>query len=611
MPYSPPVGDASLNLSGSYATPVGVVNLDLSPPGDDRNVCVGARTGGARANLDTAYDPNLLSDVVLMASDRWSEGALSPLSFLERFQDGALIPKDGLDRWQEADSAPSSHLDRWQDSVRLSGSGLDRWQEAVRESASWKDFWQPSERVVQGGVDRWQEAGFAGSGFVVHWVDLPRVTLELLPRWQESDPLHREFVEEWQDGALLAPSTIERWQEAGYPGNAPNPGPSLPDGSRGIAYPDGVNLLLCRPPASTALKLGTPPCTCMGWWNVPVKRMYRVINSCSLVRLPDLTPLPVLSMTIETDSKSWCWSLSATLMGAEAWSLIEPQSPAYLPREVQATINGHTWKFVLDLPNRSRTFNSNRVSLPGRSRSAWMDEPYDPRAIGYNAEIRSAQQIADEIIEFTGWTIDWQIDDWLIQAKRWERDNTKITALKRLINPVRGLLYTDPAEQIMTIYPEYKVASWLWEGEVADVSIPEAAILGWTEKPDFNIGYNGVYVSGTSHGVLAFIKIAGTDGAITPGQPIVEALCCDDNGVAARMRGLAELSAGGPGYTLTANLLLTEEGDTSGPGLLHPGQLVLLNCLMGMVRGVSVVAEWNEGLTVRQTITVERKEVTV
>ena len=47
-------------------------------------------------------------------------------------------------------------------------------------------------------------------------------------------------------------------------------------------------------------------------------------NSASLVRWPDLVPLPVTSMTVETDFDSWCWALTATLAGPDAWALVQP-----------------------------------------------------------------------------------------------------------------------------------------------------------------------------------------------------------------------------------------------------------------------------------------------
>jgi len=77
---------------------------------------------------------------------------------------------------------------------------------------------------------------------------------------------------------------------------------------------------------------------------------------------------------------------------------------------------------------------------------------------------------------------------------------------------------------------------------------------------------------------------------------------------ALRARGVAVLSAAGPGHGLDAVLLLTPEGGT-GPGLLRPGLLAEIAGVRGMVRSVRVTAFWSAGLRVRQAVGIERKEV--
>ena len=628
MPYTPPVGTANLNLTGSYTPPVGTVDLNLAPPGDDRSITITARTGGARAaiiagspiqvaltartggaraGMALAYDPNLLSDVTAHTEGAWQPGFRQAAGVRHRWQEADRFAPSCASRWQDGRSAVGASRNPWQVAARLSHNPRTHWQDGLAAVGASRNAWQVAARLSHAARNVWQAGLGVRASTQNHWQMPLRVVGGLTNRWQAGALLTAAWISRWQDGARLTRGWVEIWERAGYPGHPPKPGPALP---LPLAPSWGSDLFICQPLPGTALKLGRVPCPTMGFWNVPIRRTYRVINSCSLVRLPDLTPLPVTAMTLETDAKSWCWALSATLAGSDAWSLVEPVGPAYLPWEVQATINGHVWQFLLDIPNRTRAFGNRRVTLSGRSRSAWLEEPYDARVFGYNANIRTANQIAEEILAGTGWTLDWQLDDWLIPAKRWERDNTQISALKRLLNPVRGLLYSDPALAILTAYPEYPTASWLWAAATPDVTIPEDALRTWTQQPDFKTPYNGVYVSGTSHGVLAFVKIAGTDGALTPGQPLVEALCCDDNGIAARMRGLAELSASGPGYTLSADLLLTEAGDPSGPGLIKPGLLITLAGLLGRVRGVRIDARWNQGLNVTQSITVERKEET-
>ena len=325
-------------------------------------------------------------------------------------------------------------------------------------------------------------------------------------------------------------------------------------------------------------------------------------NSASLVRLPDLTPLPCLSVTVETDFESWCWGLSATLAGPDAWALVQPNP---LACEVLATINGQEWKFLLDVPSTQRSFNSDRVSLKGRSRSAWLHDPYTaPRAFS-EENAREMEQLAEAALDNTGWTLDWQLANWLVPAGRYVSHNTPIGVLMRLVNTTDDGLYTDPALPVITAQKRWPVASWLLDAETADLLIPESAVISLSQSPVYTPPLNGVYVSGTSHGALALVKIAGTDGALQPAEPLVHELLCDEAGVAARQRGLNALSDSGAGYTMDADVLFTPE-----IGLVRPGLIVSIAGLKGISRSCRISAQRaGDALQVRQTVGLERREV--
>lgn len=90
--------------------------------------------------------------------------------------------------------------------------------------------------------------------------------------------------------------------------------------------------------------------------------------------------------------------------GLEAWALVQPNP---LACEVLATINGQAWKFLLDVPSTQRSFNSDRVSLKGRSRSAWLHDPYTPHRDFSEANAREMEQLAEAALANSGWTVDW------------------------------------------------------------------------------------------------------------------------------------------------------------------------------------------------------------
>lgn len=330
-------------------------------------------------------------------------------------------------------------------------------------------------------------------------------------------------------------------------------------------------------------------------------------HSVSLVRLPDRAPLPVTQVSVSTDCESWAWALSGSLFGAGAWDLVRPQAPAYLPIEVELSIDGWVWQFVLETTSQARKFSSNSVAIGGRSRSAWLAAPYLAALSGLVEIPRTSQQIAEDSLADSGWSLDWRLPDWLVPAGLLAYSGTPVERLQQIVAPVVGCLYSDPAASILTAYPRYPLVPWLWDTHPADVGIPESALLSWSREPDHQAAHNGVYVSGTTSGVLAFCKLAGTAGDLLADQ-VVDPLISDPDGLAARARAEAVLSASGPGALIAADTLLTPHGG-SGPGLIRPGLLVELAGTKGVVRSTQVSAQWQNGLVVRQSLTIERREV--
>ena len=215
------------------------------------------------------------------------------------------------------------------------------------------------------------------------------------------------------------------------------------------------------------------------------------------------------------------------------------------------------------------------------------------------------QQLGEAALDNTGWTLNWQGENWVVPAGRYNSWNTPIGVLMRLANTTDDGVYTDPDLQVMTLQKRWPVASWLIEGEVVDVLIPDAAIISLSQSPVYSQPLNGVYVSGTSHGVLALVKIAGTDGALQPAEPLTNELLCDTEGVAARQRGLNALSDSGSGFTMDAETLFNPPTFP----LVPPGLIVSIAGMKGVSRSVKISAQWSSGLQVKQSIGLERREV--
>ena len=622
MAYTPPVGVADLALAGSYTPPVGTADLLIGYDPSLNRLITGAGealepTGLLRighwflaqasgellapiGRLEVAYDPNLLSAVHGLRVEHWQGGTVALAGLHERLQSALALHGSGLDHWQAAESLPDATISTWQDSERLAGAGGETWQAADFAANSTQPFWQSAAFVAQSGEETWQEATAASGVTQDTWRDLPRIEVSLDSHWQDGRVQSLRLDDPFSDGRFLLQTEVEIWQQAGYPGNAANPQKDAIPGP--IKTPWGTALKLVCPLPGTALKIGRVPCILIAEREIAVRSSYMSVNSASLVRWPDLTPLPCTSMTLETDFDSWCWALSATLAGPDAWALVQPNP---LACEVLATINGQAWKFLLDVPSTNRAFNSDQVTLKGRSRSAWLHDPYTPSRDFSEVNAREMQQLGEAALDNTGWTLNWQGENWVVPAGRYNSWNTPIGVLMRLANTTDDGVYTDPDLQVMTLQKRWPVASWLIEGEVVDVLIPDAAIISLSQSPVYSQPMNGVYVSGTSHGVLALVKIAGTDGALQPAEPLTNELLCDTEGVAARQRGLNALSDSGSGFTMDAETLFNPPTFP----LVPPGLIVSIAGMKGVSRSVKISAQWSSGLQVKQSIGLERREV--
>ncbi|QWQ13520.1 hypothetical protein KN198_23675 (plasmid) [Ralstonia solanacearum] len=172
----------------------------------------------------------------------------------------------------------------------------------------------------------------------------------------------------------------------------------------------------------------------------------------------------------------------------------------------------------------------------------------------------------------------------------------------RIAESVGGYVNAHPRLRTLVAKSRYPVLPWNWAAEVPDRTLPIDVVktlnLRWQEKPTFN----AVYVCGERQGVTGHVVRAGTAGDLVA-PTVVDGLITHAD--AARERGRSILADVGRQAVVTLELPML-----SSLGLLDPGLLLAVGeggkDWRGLVRATSVAAEWNESLTVRQTIEVQR-----
>jgi len=349
------------------------------------------------------------------------------------------------------------------------------------------------------------------------------------------------------------------------------------------------------------------------WHNVkriPSQGVYVMENTVSIKRVSDNAVIPAKSIDISLNWCNWCWSLSFEV-GKKGLALIKPTinpTTGIMPTEIEININGYIWRFYVERWNETRSFASDSFTVSGRGITAELDEPYALKQTYLNEEDTSAKQLAENILANTGWTLDWQIEDWLIKANAFSLRDTPIRALARIAQAQDAIMFGDMKEKVIHFMKRYKVKTWNLAGAVPDKSIPPSVMKTLSQQFIPQPVYNGVYVVGTSqHGVSALVKKAGTNG-----EPLLEQITDDlfTDTIVVLERGKNALCMGnGPFYKTSIILPLFDIG------LLRLGEIIEMEidgqATKGIVSAVRVMAEREENgvLKTAQTVEVVRWQV--
>jgi len=378
-------------------------------------------------------------------------------------------------------------------------------------------------------------------------------------------------------------------------------------------------LFACPPLAYPALVFGPTQCgvpvTPGALYYILLARVYMTAHTITAARLPDLVDVPIFEASVSADSGSYCWSLQAS-GPASLFELLAPS--AGLPAQLKLTLDGIPFVFAIDRISRSQSFGKTGVSVQGRSVTALIAAPYLRAITRNNTLARTAHQLAEDALIATGVAIDWGVGsgalanaglvDWLVPAGAFSNSGSALDAVQSIVQAAGGYLQSHRSLPTLQARHPYGMragdnpgAPWGWAAGAADIELaPDAIITSAIERQD-GPDINAVYVSGTSHGVLALVKRTGS-AADKLAAMVTDSLITRAD--AARQRGLAILGTAGNKYAVRLDLpVLT---GPSQPGVIDVGALVQVNASVpwrGRVRAVSVNAQRP---SLRQTITLER-----
>lgn len=337
---------------------------------------------------------------------------------------------------------------------------------------------------------------------------------------------------------------------------------------------------------------------------IPVQEVYIVINTFSLVRVDNSQTIDALSFEASIDASSWVWSWSATIPASQLARVASPELGEFV--ELLATVNGTGLRLVVERYSRDRSFGQASVKVSGRGRAAWLADPHSPIQTVMNTEARTANQLLVDALTVNGvsigWGVDWQLEDWSVQAGAWSQTGAYIEAAIRIAESGGGYVQADRIAQTLHVLPYYPRMPHLWSLEPLDLTLPDAVCITegieWLDKPP----YNAVYIVGGEGGRQDLVKRTGTAGdrlAPTVVDPLATATAMT------RQRGIRVLGDTGRQALITVSLPVL-----AATGIITPGTLIEYTeqgvTRRGLSRSVSVNVQFP---TARQTIKVETHEL--
>ncbi len=598
MAYTPPSGNAiALNFSGAYSPPAGgSLTLNFGVDAEYLPVQSGMNAGTRIPWNDAPKKERHLTS-------RYRDSALLPRHIRALFDRPVMKDRQGRYPWNSTPSHDLHNRIPWGDLPEADHDMRAPWGQVFATDRQARASWDPLA---------WIDALWGSP-----WASPPALDCQTRVGYDDTIlPADRGITAGWNDPRIVDEHTMTQWGDQVY---------------QTICYPDyqpDPALNFEKLLANTTSELyftrhsGDPRCTTRqpgGWRDAypsfvippsagtnPIQRTYIVINTHSFLKLPERVAVAVSDVQLSLDIDSWAWTLSAKVIGQTSIDLIKPSASGAV--EVEVTINGYIWIFVVEKYSRDKRFNNSTYTVTGRSKTAYLSDPYKLKTSYVEGNTRTAQQLADQEVSGDGWTVVWNSVAWTVPpGAYYYTDKTPMQAVVMIAGSVGGVILPDRSLDQITVNPRYQDSVWNWAGATpsASLTLDVAKKIGSTFNPKPSV--NGVHVSGEAQGVTCFVRRTGTDGA-NLAQEVVDTLITHQD--AGRERGRNVICDQGYQEVVTLELPLMPSGTQ--PELFEPGELLEINegggdVWRGLVLGSSISAsDIMSGLRVSQTVSLER-----
>lgn len=544
--------------------------------------------------VSAGYDANVSRPVASDSGSAWQRGGVDSTAHGNAWQQAEHYRQHLTAQWAYAGQSVADTAMHWQQGERQRKSWVSSWQQGDSSTFTANEQYEKAVILSAQAEPAWQQAISVTAAHNDKFKDLYRVRAAVECNWQHGKP----FTLAWRFGFSIADwiNTVQAivWEQARKPPigrSKSNPViPPKPPEYQGSTLLNFACELCCVDPLHIQLNFGNDACP-------QNHKVIFIMNEVTFKRVSDSVPVEIISATVGIDMDSWCWSFSGEIPKTEL-AKVKPGGTG--PVEVELSINGSLWRFIVESYDESRDFAKTTLAIRGRSVTAYLDAPYAPVRSYTQIDQAWSRALAEAELSRSGeaspFSINWQIIDdlgWNVPANTFNYTSlTPVAAIKAIAESVGGYVNSDPMSKTLHVLPRFKFPAWQVNSQTVDKTVSYDFIthesLKWSETP----AYNGIYVSGENTGVTALVRRTGTAGD-NQAPMIVNQLVTDE--AAARQLGTNELSKGGKQAAVSIDLPLIAD-----IGLLLPSMLVdfELPCTggtdlepwRGIVQGVSVSA---------------------
>ncbi|HDX0922117.1 TPA: hypothetical protein RNS88_002003 [Stenotrophomonas maltophilia] len=433
---------------------------------------------------------------------------------------GRLTPVIGM-AWREAKPSRQATVLAWDLAPRQQADRKMLWRGNMKSLAlgctvGWRALGLAAQQLT---IPWRQTTGLAEAAAAITWRSLARAAAASRFAWRGTSPtLAAVIAATWRHPSLGYRSARLPWDSGrGIPwGVRPKPGTG-PDPDPESPFPRGdyIGLNLGCPVVGVIglvpLNLGVTACYVVR----PQRRTHVVINTVSLVRLPDRTPIEVTRISLGASRGTWGWTFDIELADPQQLALLKPTAAG--PRQFEVALNGYVWTGIIESFQKQREFSGGGVRLSGRSRTALLAAPYAPARVKATTEDRSMAQLVAEELADTGFTSEYDTVDWNVPAGAWFYDaSTPLDAISALAEASGGVVQSDPAALAMRVRAAYPVSPWDWRTSPPDHVLQEDVVL--TESLQMRSAplYDAVVVTGelAGKGVTCKVRRSGEEGRL-------------------------------------------------------------------------------------------------